>query len=91
MGKILRDMGAAVPSPHPADPELMPKLTKLSGHAFDKAYMEGQVNGHIKLKEAVTAYNQASSNINVKHITSLALATINEHITRGEMLLKQLV
>ena len=90
MGGILKDMGTAVPSPHPADPELLPKLQKLSGAAFDKAYIDGQVKGHENLKVAVSAYMHASNDINVKHITSLALTTINEHIERAQMLLKQL-
>ncbi|QQL50467.1 DUF4142 domain-containing protein [Mucilaginibacter ginkgonis] len=90
MGGILKDMGTTVPSPKPADAELLPMLQRLNGKAFDKAYISGQIKGHQNLKMAVTAYHNATADINAKHITSLALATINEHIELTQDLLKRL-
>jgi putative membrane protein len=90
MGKILKDMGTTVPSPNPDGKELLANLQKLSGAAFDKAFMQGQVQTHQKLHTAVSTYMNASSNPNVKHITSLALTTITEHTERGQMILRQL-
>jgi putative membrane protein len=90
MGKILKDMGTAVPSPNPDGKELLANLQKMSGSAFDKEFMQGQVQTHQKLHQAVSAYMNGSNDKNVKHITSLALTTITEHTERGQMLLKQL-
>jgi putative membrane protein len=90
IGKILKDMGTAVPAPGAEEKAMLAKLQSLSGAAFDKAFMAGQVQGHQKLHEAVSAYMNGSKDLNVKHLTSLALATINEHTERGQMLVKQL-
>jgi putative membrane protein len=90
MGKILKDMGTAVPAPSPEGKALLTKLQSLGGAAFDKAFMQGQVDTHKKLHEAVSALMNASSDLHVKHVTSLALATITEHTERGQMLLSQL-
>lgn len=90
MGKILKDMGTPVPAPGAEEKALLAKLQSSSGSAFDKAFMQGQVQTHQKLHEAVSAYMNASKDMHVKHLTSLALATITEHTERGQMLVKQL-
>jgi putative membrane protein len=90
IGTILKEMGTTAPAPDAEGQALLAKLQKLSGAAFDKAFMQGQVETHLKLKAAVTALKNASSNAQVKHVTSLALATIQEHTERGQMLLTQL-
>jgi putative membrane protein len=90
MGKILNDMGTTVPAPSPEGKALLTKLQSLSGSAFDKAFMQGQVETHQKLHQTVSALNAASSDAHVKHVTSLALTTITEHTQRGQMLLSEL-
>ncbi|WP_295767216.1 DUF4142 domain-containing protein [uncultured Mucilaginibacter sp.] len=90
MGKILKDMKTTVPAPTPEVKAMLTKLQSLSGAAFDRAFMQGQVETHQKLHAAVSALNAASSDLHVKHVTSLALATITEHTERGKMLLSQL-
>jgi putative membrane protein len=90
MGKILKDMGTAVPAPSPEGKAMLTKLSSLSGAAFDKAFMQGQVETHQKLHAAVSSLMNASSDLHVKHVTSLALTTIQEHTERGQILLKQL-
>jgi|GEM_PF-4883015 len=90
MGKILKDMGTTVPAPSPEGEALLTKLQSLGGSDFDKAFMQGQVETHRKLHEAVAALNKASKDSHVKHVTSLALTTIQEHTERGQMLLSQL-
>lgn len=87
MGKILKDMGTRVPAPSEEGKALMSKLQTLNGSSFDKAFMQGQVDTHKKLKEAVSALMNATSDKHVKHVTSLALATIQEHTERGQMIL----
>ncbi|RFZ92894.1 DUF4142 domain-containing protein [Mucilaginibacter conchicola] len=62
----------------------------LNGAAFDKAFMQSQVDTHRKLHEAVSALNASTTDKHVKHVTSLALATITEHTERGQMLLSKL-
>lgn len=90
MGKILKDMGTTVPAPSAEGKALLTKLQSLSGAAFDKAFMQGQVETHQKLHQAVSALMNASSSKDVKHVTSLALVAIQEHTERGQMLLGQL-
>ncbi|WP_374951326.1 DUF4142 domain-containing protein [Mucilaginibacter sp.] len=89
MGKILKDMGTPTPAPSPEGTALLNKLKSLSGAAFNKAYMQGQVETHQKLHSTVAALN-AAGDAHVKHVTSLALATITEHTERGQMLLAKL-
>lgn len=90
VGSLLGTMGVVVPSMHPADPDLLPTLRSMNGPAFDKNYMVAQVKGHYRLKDVVSAYFQSTDNVYSKHVANVVLATINEHIERGEMLLKQL-
>lgn len=90
MGKILKDMGTAVPALSTESKALITKLQSLSGAAFDKAFMQGQVETHQKLHQAVLALNASGNDLHVKHVTSLALTTITEHTERGKMLLNQL-
>lgn len=90
MAKILKDMKTTVPAPSADAKALLTKLQSLSGAAFDKAFMQGQVETHQKLHTAVSALMNASSDLHVKHVTSLALTTITEHTERGKMLLTQL-
>jgi putative membrane protein len=90
MGKILKDMGTTVPASSAEGAALLTKLQSLSGSAFDKAYMQGQVETHKQLHQAVSSLNASSNDPHVKHVTSLALTTITEHTERGQMLLSQL-
>jgi putative membrane protein len=90
VGGLLGTLGVIVPSPHPADPDVLRTLRGLNGPAFDKTYMVAQVKGHHRLKDVVGAYFQSTDNAYIKHVVNLALATIGEHIDRGEMLLRQL-
>jgi len=90
MGKILKDMGTMVQTPTADGKALLTKLQSLSGEAFDRAFMQGQVDTHKKLKDAVSALMNASSNKHVKNVASLALATIQEHTERGQMLLTRI-
>jgi len=90
MGKILKDMKTTVPAPGPEEKALLTKLQSLNGAAFDKAYIQGQVDAHKKLHTAVSALMNASNDLHVKHVTSLALTTIQEHTERSQMLLTQL-
>ena len=90
MGMILKDMGTKVPAPSEEGKTMLSKLQSLSGTDFDKAFMQGQVDTHQKLKESVSALMNATKDKHVKHVTSLALTTIMEHIERGTMLLNKL-
>jgi putative membrane protein len=90
MSKILKDMGTPAPALNAEGKTMLTKLQGLSGAAFDKAFMQGQVQTHLKLRNTVTAYMNASSDMHVKHLTSLALCTIKEHIELGQMLLTKL-
>lgn len=87
MAKILKDMGTVVPAPSEEGKAILSKLQSLSGNAFDKAFMQAQVDTHKKLRDAVSALKNATTKNEVKNVTGLALATIEEHTQRGQMLL----
>jgi len=89
MGQILKDAGT-VPAPDAAGKEDIITLQKLSGAAFDKAFMTAQVKTHQKLNIAVTAYQASTGSPQIKHFANLALSTIKEHTERGQMLLSEL-
>lgn len=90
MGRILKDLGTPPPPPSPEGKALLTKLQSLNGAAFDKAFMQGQVDAHQKLHQAVSDLMNASQDMHVKHVTSLALTTITEHTQRAQMLVSQL-
>jgi putative membrane protein len=90
MGKILKDMGTPTPAPSADGKALLTKLQSLSGAAFDKAFMQGQVEAHQQLHQAVSALNASGNDMHVKHVTSLALTTITEHTEKAQLLVSQL-
>ena len=90
MGHILKGMGTTVPAPSAEGTALLQKLQSLNGAAFDKAFMQGQVETHRKLHTAVASLMSAAKNAHVKHVAALALTTITEHTERGQMLLSKL-
>lgn len=90
MGKILKDLGTIVPAPSEEGKAMLSKLQSLSGSAFDIEFMKGQYDTHKKLKEAVSSLMSTTTSKDVKHVTSLALATIQEHTERSQMLLGKL-
>ncbi|MBE9586660.1 DUF4142 domain-containing protein [Mucilaginibacter sp. JRF] len=90
MVKILKDMGTTLPAPSPEGKALLSKLQSVSGAAFDKAFMQGQVETHQKLHTAVSSLNAAAKDAHVMHVTALALATITEYTERGQMLVSKL-
>lgn len=87
MGKILKEMGTTVPALGAEQKALLSKLHSSSGKAFDQAFMQGQLTTHKQLHDAVSALMKSSQDIHVRHLTSLALATISEHTERAQMLL----
>ena len=90
MGKILKDMGTKVPAPSPEGIALLTRLQSLNGAAFDKAFMQGQVETHQKLHDVVSQLMNSTRDVHVKHVTGLALTTITEHTERGRILISQL-
>jgi putative membrane protein len=86
MGKILKEMGTTVPAPGEEQKTLLSKLQSASGKAFDQAFMQGQLSTHKQLHDAVAALMKSSQDIHVRHLTSLALATITEHTERARMI-----
>ncbi|UKT64224.1 DUF4142 domain-containing protein [Pedobacter mucosus] len=56
MGKILKDMGTQVPAPSEEGKAMLTKLQAMSGPAFDKAFMTGQVDTHNKLRRRYLHY-----------------------------------
>jgi len=87
MGKILKEMGTVVPLSGTDEKAAVAKLQSLNGAGFDKAFMQAQVMTHQKLHEAVSAWMGASKDAHVKHVSSLALATITEHTERAKFII----
>src|SRR5262249_32305971 len=62
------------------DKATMDRLSKLSGKAFDRAYMDEMVKGHEKVVAAFHHEISMGKDADVKSWTSKTLPTIEEHL-----------
>jgi putative membrane protein len=63
------------------DAALRDRLSKLSGEAFDKAYMQAMVNDHVKDVNAFRKESTSGKDSDVKAFASKTLPTLEEHLT----------
>ena len=87
MMAVMKDMGTPAPTMDAKSQAMLDKLKATTGPAFDKAYITAQVQTHEQLRGIVEGYlrNPAPAKTNMmemhgRHIASLALPTIKEHI-----------
>lgn len=90
MAKVLKDLGTPAPVIPATEKAVLIALQTASGAAFDKAFMQAQVDTHKKLHQAVSQLSSSSNNAHIKHVAALALTTITEHTERGQALLQSL-
>lgn len=87
MLSILKDMGTTPPPPDAKAQAMMTQMKAATGAAFDKAYIAAQLQTHQLLRTLTEGYlaSPAPAQTNMmekhgRHIATLALATIKEHV-----------
>jgi putative membrane protein len=65
----------------PKDAALRDRLSKLSGEAFDRAYMQAMVNDHVKDVNAFKKESTSGKDPDVKAFASKTLPTLQDHLT----------
>ena len=65
------------------------RLKELSGNAFDKAYIDGQVNAHEKAVEMFQDYSQSGDNAKLKEWAQTTLPTLKDHLQEAKTLEKE--
>jgi putative membrane protein len=87
MLSILKDMGTTPPPPDSKAQAMMTQMKAATGAAFDKAYITAQLQTHQLLQTLTQGYlaSPAPAKTNMmemhgRHIATLALATIKEHV-----------
>ncbi len=63
---------------------LSERLSKLSGAAFDRAYMEAMVDGHRKVAAAVRTESQSGSDPELKAWATKTLPKVEAHLKHAE-------
>lgn len=93
---VLKELATPTPKLDTKGKDVMDKLKSASGAAFDKAYMQAQLDTHQKLRELNEDFIKDNQNkmtmpeMHSRHIARVALATIKEHIELSKMLLGML-
>jgi predicted outer membrane protein len=97
MMSVMKDMGSPAPSMDAKSQAMLDKLKATTGPAFDKAYITAQVQTHEQLRAMTEGYlrNPAPAKTNtmemhVRHIATLALPTIKEHIALSKRISTEL-
>ena len=63
---------------------LKDKLSKLSGPAFDRAYIDAMVNGHRDVLEVVKTQAQAGGDAEIKAWAMKATSSVQAHLTHAQ-------
>jgi putative membrane protein len=64
------------------------RLSKLSGDAFDQAYMQAMLDGHRKVANEVRTESRTGSDPDVKAWATQTLPTVEEHLRQAEVITK---
>jgi putative membrane protein len=70
--------------------KLSDRLSKLSGAAFDRAYIQAMVDGHKKVAADVRKESQSGSDPELKAWAAKALPTVEAHLKQAETINKGL-
>ena len=94
---ILKELNTAVP---PMDAKAKATLNKIKttakGTAFDKAYIQAQIENHEFLRDLATNYisnakgKTSPAESHTRHLATLALATFKEHVAITKQILTEL-
>jgi putative membrane protein len=88
LAKITRDKGFAVP-PHalkPQDQAIYDRLSKLSGDAFDRAYIKQMVEDHEKDIAEFRKESARGADADVKQFAASTLPTLEKHLEEAKTL-----
>jgi putative membrane protein len=91
--KALAESGQSLPASGPMSPgqqQGLADLAKLTGPAFDKAYLQGQVQAHQDALTLFQEYAQNGDNPALKAFAAEAVAVIQAHSAVAKQLLGQL-
>jgi putative membrane protein len=64
------------------------RLSKLSGEAFDQAYMQAMLDGHRKVANEVRTESRTGKDPDVKAWATQTLPTVEEHLRQAEVITK---
>lgn len=87
-GEELKGIAARKSLTWPAGPgadakALKDKLSKLSGAAFDRAYIDAMVDGHRKVLDVVKAEAQSNGDAELKAFATKASSSVQAHLTHA--------
>ncbi len=95
MLSILKDLGTTPPPPDAKAQAMMTQMKAATGAAFDKAYITAQLQTHQLLQTLTQGYLSSTPpaktntmEMHGRHIATLALATIKEHVAITQRLSK---
>jgi putative membrane protein len=84
----------AAPSNDPVMPDAQKEMGTLNstakGKDFDKAYIDGEVDGHKKVLELLTTAAQQTQNAQLKNLIQKAAPTVQDHLDKAEAIQKSL-
>src|SRR5262245_37591951 len=82
---IAQRKNLTLPSAPPADAAAeKDRLSKLSGAAFDRAYMDAMVNGHREVLGVVKTEAQSGSDAELKAWAAKTSSTVEAHLTHAQ-------
>ena len=83
ISQVLLDIAGplAPPPPDPRMAAMEAQLTRLRGPAFDRLYVQGQIEGHSVLLRIQEDYLRGGRNLHIRHIATLARGQILDHLT----------
>ena len=69
---------------------LKQRLTQLSGAAFDRAYIDAMVSGHIEVLGVVKTHAQSGGDAEVKAWATKATSSVQAHLTHAQEVQREL-
>ncbi len=93
---VLKDLGTPVPAMNAKAQATLTKIKTTTGAAFDKAYIQAQLENHEFLRDLAQNYLKNSmgktspAESQTRHLATLALAVFKEHVTLTRQILGQL-
>lgn len=93
---VLKDLGTPVPAMNAKAQATLTKIKTTTGAAFDKAYIQAQLENHEFLRDLAQDYLTKSTGktspaeSQTRHLATLALAVFKEHVALTKQILGQL-
>ena len=93
---VLKDLGTPVPAMNAKAQATLTKIKTSTGAAFDKAYIQAQLENHEFLRDLAQNYLKNSAGktspaeSQTRHLATLALAVFKEHVALTKQILGEL-